>query len=119
MSDRRYVAMFGSGLGAVTELAGGTRRVVWDQHVKHLPADVAEQLLRSPSFVEALPLSELPARFSLAAETVDALVEQAAFPVFCHTARDGRLVPVVVLDDSTRKALAAAIDSPNREGATP
>lgn len=118
MSEHRYVAMFGSGLGAVTEINGGTRRIVWDQHVKRLRNEVAEILLRSTQFLEAVPMRESPERFGLATDVVGGLVESGKVRLVAHTAPGGDLLPVLVLDDETRRALAAAAPT-HCEGVTP
>ena len=123
MSDRVLVALLGAGLGAVTELDGGSRRIVWDQRVKSLPRPVADRLLRATRFAEAIAHADAARRSGVPLERLAELVAADAVTAASYVPAEGAEVPVVILDDRTRRALAAEpaspVRSPQQEGAVP
>lgn len=119
MSARVLVYQRAAGGQAVTELDGGLRRIVWDQPVKAIVAPVAETLLRSDFFAEALPLDEVRQRFGLTEARILAGVENHHLTVAVHRPVEGDPFPVLVLDRMTREHLDDYTAAGRQKGATP
>ena len=107
MSERVLVHQVHAGVGAVTELDHGLRRVVWDQPVKAIAAPVAEQLLRSESFHEAIDLPTAAGRYGVLEADVLAGAENGRYTCAVHRPAEGEPFAVLVLDRRTRNYLEA------------
>lgn len=118
MSDRVLIHQAAAGRGAVTEIDGGMRRIVWDQPCKSVPRAVAEKLVLSGFISPAEPFDEACRRYGVSEQRMTWAVEANLATAAVHRPEQGDPFPVLVLDARTRAYLNTHATT-GTEGATP